>query len=57
MQPPEYDRPMAAPNTATKVVAYFSAEFLTGPHLGNSPIALGIRDAAQQALSRAGQDR
>src|SRR5688572_7801589 len=41
---------------AAKVVAYFSAEFLTGPHLGNSLICLGIREAAQQALSRVGQD-
>src|SRR5688572_29701580 len=41
---------------AAKVVAYFSAEFLTGPHLGNSLICLGIREAAQEALSRVGQD-
>ena len=47
---------IAAPNTATKVVAYLSAEFLTGPHLGNSLIALGIWEAARQALSRVGQD-
>jgi starch phosphorylase len=39
-----------------KVVAYLSAEFLTGPHLGNSLINLGIWDAAQQALSTLGQD-
>ena len=45
---------MVAPN-ATKVVAYLSAEFLTGPHLGNALIALGIRDAAEEALSRVGQ--
>ena len=42
--------------TEGKVVAYLSAEFLTGPHLGNSLIALGIWDAAQQALSEVGQD-
>jgi starch phosphorylase len=42
--------------TSTKVVAYLSAEFLTGPHLGNSLINLGIRDAVQEALSKAGQD-
>jgi glycogen phosphorylase len=47
---------IAAPNTATKVVAYLSAEFLTGPHLGNSLIALGIWEAARQALSRVGQE-
>ena len=47
---------IAAPHAATKAVAYLSAEFLTGPHLGNSLIALGIWEAAQQALSRVGQD-
>ena len=46
---------IAAP-AAGKVVAYLSAEFLTGPHLGNSLIALGIWEAAQQALSEVGQD-
>ena len=39
-----------------KVVAYLSAEFLTGPHLGNNLINLGIWDAAERALSRFGQD-
>jgi glycogen phosphorylase len=39
-----------------KVVAYLSAEFLTGPHLGNSLISLGITRAAQEALSRVNQD-
>jgi starch phosphorylase len=39
-----------------KVVAYLSAEFLTGPHLGNHLINLGIRDAAAKALARFGQD-
>ena len=47
---------IAAPDTATKVVGYLSAEFLTGPHLGNSLIALGIWEEAQQALSRVGGD-
>ena len=42
--------------TTTKVVAYLSAEFLTGPHLGNGLIALDIWDAAEQALSRVGQN-
>jgi starch phosphorylase len=41
---------------ATRVVAYLSAEFLTGPHLGNGLIALGIWDATRDALSRVGQD-
>jgi starch phosphorylase len=47
---------IAESNAPTKVVAYLSAEFLTGPHLGNSLIALGIWEAAQEALSRVGQD-
>src|SRR6476659_8128200 len=41
---------------ATKVVAYLSAEFLTGPHLGNCLLCLGIRPAVQAALETAGQD-
>jgi starch phosphorylase len=40
---------------AVKVVAYLSAEFLTGPHLGNNLINLGMWDAAERALSRVGQ--
>jgi starch phosphorylase len=43
-------------DTSTKIVAYLSAEFLTGPHLGNSLINLGIWEAAQQAVSTVGQD-
>ena len=42
--------------SADKVVAYLSAEFLTGPHLGNSLINLGIWEAVEQALSQLGQD-
>jgi glycogen phosphorylase len=45
-----------AATDATKVVAYLSAEFLTGPHLGNTLIALGIWDAVREAVSRVGQD-
>jgi starch phosphorylase len=40
----------------TKVVAYLSAEFLPGPHLGNSLMCLGIRPATEQALTAVGQD-
>jgi glycogen phosphorylase len=47
---------IAASDSGGKVVAYLSAEFLTGPHLGNSLLALGIWEAAGQALSKAGQD-
>jgi starch phosphorylase len=43
-------------SAGAKVVAYLSAEFLTGPHLGNSLINLGIWEAAQQALSSVGQN-
>ena len=40
----------------SKVVAYLSAEFLMGPHLGNGLINLGIWDATEQALASLGQD-
>jgi len=43
-------------DTATKVVAYLSAEFLVGPHLGNGLINLGMWEAAAEAVSRVGQD-
>jgi starch phosphorylase len=39
-----------------RVVAYLSAEFLTGPHLGNSLVNLGLWDAAREAVSSVGQD-
>ena len=45
-----------AAHSDAKVVAYLSAEFLTGPHLGNNLINLGIWDAAQQALAAVGQE-
>jgi len=45
-----------AANTPVKAVAYLSAEFLTGPHLGNSLINLGIWQAAQEAVAKHGQD-
>jgi starch phosphorylase len=47
---------MAAKDPAVKIVAYLSAEFLTGPHLGNSLINLGIWERTQEALSTLGQD-
>jgi len=45
-----------ASHVAPKVVAYLSAEFLTGPHLGNSLIALDIWNGARDALAHLGQD-
>ena len=41
---------------AGKVVAYLSAEFLTGPHLGSHLISLDMWDAARDALRGLGQD-
>ena len=46
---------IAGPNSA-KVVAYLSAEFLTGPHLGNSLVNLGLWEAATEAASSLGQN-
>jgi len=43
-------------NAATKIVAYLSAEYLTGPHLGNNLINLGIWDATREAVAMLGQD-
>jgi starch phosphorylase len=39
-----------------RVVAYLSAEFLTGPHLANNLLNLGIVEPARQALSEFGLD-
>jgi starch phosphorylase len=47
---------IADASSSAKVVAYLSAEFLTGPHLGNSLINLGIWQAAGEAVSRVGQN-
>jgi starch phosphorylase len=47
---------MSGGNTAAKVVAYLSAEFLTGPHLGNSLVNLGLWNATAEAVSSVGQD-
>jgi glycogen phosphorylase len=40
---------------ASKIVAYLSAEFLLGPHLGNGLVNLGIWDETEQALGTVGQ--
>jgi len=39
-----------------RVVCYLSAEFLTGPHLANNLINLGIYDETEQAMERLGVD-
>jgi starch phosphorylase len=39
-----------------RVVAYLSAEFLTGPHLANNLLNLGIVEPAREALSEFGLD-
>ena len=40
----------------SRTVAYFSAEFLMGPHLGNNLVNLGIYNQAQQAIAELGLD-
>jgi len=47
---------VAAADTSAKLVAYFSSEFLPGPHLGNALLNLGLWQAAEHAVSKAGQD-
>ena len=39
-----------------RVVCYLSAEFLTGPHLGNNLINLGIYDETEEAMRQLGLD-
>jgi len=40
----------------SRTVAYFSAEFLMGPHLGNNLVNLGILDEVRQAISELNLD-
>ncbi|MFC4314900.1 glycogen/starch/alpha-glucan phosphorylase [Steroidobacter flavus] len=40
----------------SRTVAYFSAEFLMGPHLGNNLINLGIYEQVREAISELGLD-
>jgi starch phosphorylase len=47
---------VTAPGSTAKVVAYLSAEFLTGPQLGNGLINIGIWKAAEEALTTLGQN-
>jgi glycogen phosphorylase len=43
-------------NEGSRTVAYLSAEFLMGPHLGNNLINLGIYDQTKQAMTELGLD-
>ncbi len=47
---------ISTPQSTAKVVAYLSAEFLTGPHLGNALITLGMWESAREAVESLGQD-
>jgi len=47
---------IAGATVSPKVVAYLSAEFLVGPHLGNCLVSLGLREAAEQAVASVGHD-
>jgi starch phosphorylase len=40
----------------SRTVAYFSAEFLMGPHLGNNLINLGVYDEVKHAIEELGLD-
>src|SRR5215813_13333052 len=46
----------ARTDRGARVVAYFSAEFLPGPHLANNLLNLGIVERARQALFEFGLD-
>ncbi len=46
----------ALESSGARVVAYLSAEFLTGPHLGNNLLSLGIFEQVEEALSEGGLD-
>jgi starch phosphorylase len=41
---------------ASRTVAYLSAEFLTGPHLGNNLLNLGILDTVKECMSELGMN-
>ena len=44
----------AISETDSRVVCYFSAEFLLGPHLGNNLLALGLESEAKRAMEELG---
>jgi starch phosphorylase len=41
---------------ASRTVCYLSAEFLLGPHLGNTLLNLGLQEEARQAMAELGHD-
>jgi glycogen phosphorylase len=43
-------------SAGSRTVAYLSAEFLMGPHLGNNLVNLGIYDETRQAMTELGLD-
>jgi starch phosphorylase len=43
-------------NQGSRTVAYLSAEFLMGPHLGNNLVNLGVYDEVRQAVTESGLD-
>ena len=47
---------LIAPQVDRRIVAYLSAEFLTGPHLGNNLLCLGMQETAEDALRALGQN-
>jgi len=40
----------------SRTVAYLSAEFLMGPHLGNNLVNLGMQDLVREAIAELGLD-
>ena len=47
---------LTLPDSCPKVVAYLSAEFLLGPHLGNALVNLGLRQPVEEAMALLRQD-
>jgi starch phosphorylase len=50
------DTQRAQTESDARIVCYFSAEFLLGPHLGNNLLALGVEAAARTAIRELGLD-
>jgi starch phosphorylase len=46
----------SAAEKGARLVCYFSAEFLPGPHLANNLLSLGITEAARKAMADLGLD-